>query len=68
MFRIPVPVHPTEVDLPRSTLRLQLEGQVAELHGVPLQGVKTIESILATLEIWKPTIIKDDPSPFRPLP
>ncbi len=68
MFQIPCPVHPTEVNLPRSTLRLQLEGQVAELHNVPLQGHKTIENILAVLEIWKPTIIKDEPQPFRPMP
>ncbi len=55
-FQIPVPVHSTEKHLPRSDLRLLLGGQVVEIMNVPLQGPKTLESLLDTLKIWKPNI------------
>ncbi len=57
-FSIPCPVHPTEKHLPRSDIRYKsLDGQVIEILNVPVQGVKTLEALLATLEIWKPVIV-----------
>ena len=52
-----VPVHPTEQHLPRSTLRLQVKEGVIEVGGIPLQGPKTLESLLKILDIWKPNIV-----------
>ena len=61
MFAIQVPVHPTEKHLPRSDLRYKLlDGGVVELLNMPVQGPKTLESLLAILEIWKPTIVTPD--------
>ena len=67
---IPVPVHPTETHLPRSDVRLLLcHGGIIEVLGVPLQGPRTLEAMLKTLEIWKPTIVKGKPEyQFNPRP
>ncbi len=57
---IPFPIHPTEHDLPRSTIRLKLcGGKVAEIHDVPIQGRRTLTALLATLEIWRDSIVTD---------
>ena len=59
MQSIPCPIHPDDARLPRSNIRLRLcGGEMVEILGVPIQGVKTLENILATLELWKPNIVK----------
>ena len=57
-LKIPVPVHPTEQILPRSDIRLKLcGGEVVEILGMPIQGWRTWEALVATFEIWKPTSV-----------
>lgn len=63
-LKIPVPVHPSEQALPRSDLRLKLcGGEVVEILGMPIQGCRTWESLVATFEIWKPIITVSDTVP-----
>ena len=60
-YNIQVPIHPTEQALPRSDVRLRLSGgEVVEMLGVPLQGPRTLESVLRIWEIWKPNIVVPD--------
>jgi len=63
-IEIPIPIHPSERDMPRSLINYQLpSGKVVTLNGLPMQGPKTIQAIKDTLEIWKPSIVCDDPPP-----
>lgn len=57
---IPIPVHPDDKDLPLSVVQLKLSKGVFVLT-FPMQGRKTIQNIIDTLEIWKPTIVTPDP-------
>jgi hypothetical protein len=59
---IPVPIHPSEMTLPRSIINYQLpSGRVVAFGGLPLQGPKTIQAVIDTLEIWKPSLVGEDP-------
>jgi hypothetical protein len=54
---IPIPIHPDDKDLPPSLIRLRLpSGKVASLY-IPLQGEKTLDNAIKTLELWKPTLV-----------
>lgn len=60
MLAIPIPVHPNDKDLPISCVRLQLPGgTVAELN-LPIQGQRTLQNAIDTLQIWKATIVTPD--------
>jgi hypothetical protein len=61
---IPVPIHPSEMDLPRSIINYQLpSGRVVAFGGLPLQGPKTLQAVIDTLEIWKPNLCGEEPPP-----
>lgn len=54
---IPIPVHPDDRCLPISEINLALpSGALASLC-IPVQGEKTIDNAIATLHIWKPTLV-----------
>ena len=59
-FAIPIPVHPDERHLPVSCVRLLLGSGIVELN-VPVQGPKTLQNVIDTLVIWKPTIVVPNP-------
>ena len=60
-LRISSPVHPLDAHLPRSDIRLELsEGNVIEILNFPLQGLRTIENLQVTLELWKPNLVKPE--------
>ena len=70
MPSIPCPVHPDDMSLPRSDIRLLLcGGETVEILRLPIQGRRTLENFLATLEIWKPNIVRAQVEmPFHPIP
>lgn len=54
---IPIPLAPEDRDLPISCVRLKLQsGGIFEMN-IPLQGRKTINNTIATLELWKDTLV-----------
>jgi hypothetical protein len=54
---IPIPVHPNDRELPISSLNLRLpSGAFAQIN-IPIQGEKTIDNAIATLLLWKPSIV-----------
>lgn len=59
---IPIPVHPDDADLPTSIVQLKLPSGGVVAIQFPMQGRKTIQNIIDTLEIWKPTICQPAPS------
>ncbi len=62
MHEIPIPVDPSEQDLPRSFIQIKLRSGVFSMSGIPLQGRKTIQNILDTLEIWEPLLVRPERS------
>ncbi len=55
---IPIPVHPDDKDLPLSAVNIVLPSGKLAGFVLPIQGGKTIENALATLAIWRETIIE----------
>lgn len=62
MIEIPFPIDPSERNLPRITVQFQLSSGVFSIIGFPIQGRKSIQNILDTLEIWKPTLVAPEVS------
>lgn len=57
-----VPIHPDDLDLPRSHIEFATEsGEPIVLHNLPIQGRKTLEMLSETLELWKPALVTPDP-------
>jgi hypothetical protein len=58
MLTIPIPVHPDDRDLPLSAVNIKLpSGKIAGFV-LPIQGEKTIDNAIATLALWKATIVE----------
>lgn len=54
---IPIPIAPEDRGLPLSLLRIKgPSGAIMEAR-LPIQGEKTIDNALATLRLWKATLI-----------
>ena len=57
-YNIQIPIHPDDKELPISVIQLKLpSGKVGSLS-LPIQGEKTLDTVLAILALWKPTIVK----------
>jgi hypothetical protein len=55
---IPIPVAPEDADLPLSVITLKLpSGKLAQMV-IPVQGEGTIDNAIATLNLWKRTLVK----------
>lgn len=60
---IPIPLHPHDKDLPLSVVRIKLESGIFEAC-LPLQGQKTMAAAIATLELWKPVLVREEKKPI----
>lgn len=54
---IPIPVHPEDAHLPLSFVQIKLPSGAVAQATFPIQGARTIDAMIAILEIWKPTLV-----------
>lgn len=57
---IPIPVAPADKDLPISHIAVRLpSGKMAYIN-IPIQGEKTVDNAIATLMLWRDTLVVSD--------
>jgi hypothetical protein len=57
---IEVPIHPDDRHLPLSTINIRLPSGKLAGFCLPIQGEKTLDTAIAILNLWRPTLVVAD--------